>query len=422
MKSFTFSVKAVIHQTIWTNRFIALVVGLLISTCVTWAGSLIATWDANSEPDLAGYIVCYGTQSANYTEQVDVKNSTTFIAEDLQDGVKYYFVIKAYDHSGNVSAPSTEVSAVVGSPMLVAMKEDKAIRLVWTPVHNCDTFEIFRSQNPYFTPTTAIATLSATDHEYIDTHHFTSNQHETYYTVRALAGGQTIHEYQTVGAYNIDIHTGLNLVSFPLIPADPSVRASFADQLTGGENSAEADQLRFWNGEEYLVAWLYEGSAVEFNDTWISAATGKETQHKVDPSAAFWILVQEGHSETALTITGCVPTEAERTITLMQGHNFIGCIFPLTTSLEKTELYQDGVMKGGVGSGESDILNAWDGTGYERAWVVDGVNDDLDGTWMDETGKQEATVTFQPGKGYIIWIKGDNECKVWTFPNPAFAD
>lgn len=418
MKHFTF-IAPVTHQIICANRFIAIAAGLFICTCFSWAGSLIATWDANSEPDLAGYIVYYGTESGRYIEQVDVKNTTTFVAENLQDGEKYYFAVKAYDFSGNISLPSAEVSAVVGAPMLVALNENQSIRLIWTPVQHCERYEIFRGQAPYFTPTTAIATVSATEHEYVDPFHHTSNQRETYYTVRALAGGTIVHEYQTVGIYDIDIHVGLNLVSFPLIPADPSIRMSIADQLTGGENSSEADQLRFWNGEEYLIAWLYEGSATDFNNTWISAATGKETQLKIDPNAAFWILIQDDHSAATLTITGCVPTETERTITLAQGHNFIGSIFPVATALEYTELYQDGVMKGGVGSGEADILNAWNGTGYERAWVVDGVNADLDGTWMDETGKQKTTVALQPGKGYIIWIKGDNKNKTWTFPNPA---
>ena len=407
---------------VWKNGSAGLLTLFLVWGNLATAGSLIATWSANTEPDLAGYLVLYGTESGKYTTEVDVKDTTRYVATDLIDGQEYFFVIKAYDFSGNKSEPSDEVSATVGGAMLVAFKEDDTIRLIWTPVSDADSYQIFRGDNPYFSPTSAVATISASKNEFVDPFHFQSEKFETYYIVRAVKNGASIFDYNTVGAFDLNLSSGLNLVSLPLVPADLSIGEILADQLTGGESSAEADQLRLWNGEEYEIAWLYDGPAAEYKDKWIDASTGQETREAIDPTSAFWLAVQDNHPAESLTITGAVPAEPETEIPLKKGHNFIGSVYPMRVQLKDSELYEDGVMKGGVGSGEADIINAWTGDGYERAWVVDGVNSDIDGTWMDETGKNESTMMFQPGDGYIIWIKGDNDNKVWTWPNPSLPD
>jgi hypothetical protein len=64
-------------------------------------------WDANSEPDLAGYRISYGPSSGNHTTTVDVGNVTSWLLT-LTTG-RYYFVAQAYNTSGLVSAKSSEV-------------------------------------------------------------------------------------------------------------------------------------------------------------------------------------------------------------------------------------------------------------------------------------------------------------------------
>ena len=68
------------------------------------------TWDANQEPDLAGYKVYYGTTSRNYTTPIDVGNSISSTVPNLAAGVQYFFSITAYDTSGYESIFSNEVS------------------------------------------------------------------------------------------------------------------------------------------------------------------------------------------------------------------------------------------------------------------------------------------------------------------------
>ncbi|MDZ7268993.1 MAG: Ig-like domain-containing protein [candidate division KSB1 bacterium] len=73
------------------------------------------SWDANSEPDLAGYRVYYSLTTQRYSaansRDVGLKLTTTF--DNLEEGRRYYFVVTAYDRAGNESAYSREVSATV---------------------------------------------------------------------------------------------------------------------------------------------------------------------------------------------------------------------------------------------------------------------------------------------------------------------
>src|SRR5206468_2190262 len=69
-------------------------------------------WDANTETDLAGYRIQYGTTSGNYTGTIDVGNVTSYAVPGLVANTTYYFVVVAYDLAGNVSGRSNEVSAM----------------------------------------------------------------------------------------------------------------------------------------------------------------------------------------------------------------------------------------------------------------------------------------------------------------------
>src|SRR5581483_1257735 len=47
-------------------------------------------WDPNTESDLAGYIVSYGTTSGQYSSSVDVGNITTYNFSPSDPNLKYY--------------------------------------------------------------------------------------------------------------------------------------------------------------------------------------------------------------------------------------------------------------------------------------------------------------------------------------------
>ena len=76
----------------------------------------ILQWDANSEPDLAGYKIYIGTTSRNYGQVIiptgDKALATTYEGTlDVPDNTEttYYFAVTAYDTAGLESEYSNEV-------------------------------------------------------------------------------------------------------------------------------------------------------------------------------------------------------------------------------------------------------------------------------------------------------------------------
>jgi hypothetical protein len=67
------------------------------------------TWDPNSEPDLAGYDIYYGTAPGNYQWKTDVGNVTTYTQTGLNIGATYYLAATAHNTQGLESGFSNEV-------------------------------------------------------------------------------------------------------------------------------------------------------------------------------------------------------------------------------------------------------------------------------------------------------------------------
>lgn len=94
------------------------------------AASATLSWSPNSEPDLAGYKVRFGTAPGSYDTTVDVGDVTTYGVPGLAEQTTYYFAIVAYDGSGNDSGPSTEVSVTTpgnNTPPQVTAPADKTV-------------------------------------------------------------------------------------------------------------------------------------------------------------------------------------------------------------------------------------------------------------------------------------------------------
>ncbi len=73
----------------------------------------VLTWTANSEADLAGYSIYYGTASGSYLQSLDAGKTTSRTVAGLTSGKTYYFAVLAYDNGGLKSGFSNEVSIQV---------------------------------------------------------------------------------------------------------------------------------------------------------------------------------------------------------------------------------------------------------------------------------------------------------------------
>ena len=75
------------------------------------AAEVSVGWSANTEVDLAGYKVYYGTASRSYGTPIDVGNNTGSTVTNLTAGQTYYFAVTAYDTAGgDWTAPSPRYS------------------------------------------------------------------------------------------------------------------------------------------------------------------------------------------------------------------------------------------------------------------------------------------------------------------------
>ncbi len=86
---------------------------VLFGTALAQDATVKVSWDANTENDLAGYKVHYGKASNSYSDAVDIGNAVTVDITNLDRGATYYFAVTAYDHSGNESGFSNEVSVTI---------------------------------------------------------------------------------------------------------------------------------------------------------------------------------------------------------------------------------------------------------------------------------------------------------------------
>ena len=102
------------------SLFVLLTISLL-SVCA-WAGTatIRLQWDPNTEPDLAGYKIYFGTSPrtgtdpkvcglCGYSNVINVGNVTTYGIAGLIQGKTYYISATAYDTGINESGFSAQV-------------------------------------------------------------------------------------------------------------------------------------------------------------------------------------------------------------------------------------------------------------------------------------------------------------------------
>ncbi len=382
----------------------------------SFAAALLVSWDANSESDLAGYKLYYGVEQANYTESVDVGITTSYIVENLTEGQTYYFVLTAYDRTGNESAPSDEVSATVVGPQTLATASPEGVTIQWSPISGADSYQVYKNASPYAHADTLVATVS--ENTYLDTEHPRTKGAGSYYTVKAFSGGTELYTFDRLGVFNVPLDKGRNLVSLPLVPKDSSITSVLGSQLTGSTNAISSDLVLVWTGSEYETAWLVEGTNSPYEGKWVTQSGDRESPLVLTPDMSFWIVIRNNHADSILMVTGSISSGPSRSKTLARGQNFLGCPYPVAMSLEQSELAQDGVVIGSSFSAGSDQLRKWTGSGWEIAWLVAGTGTAWDGKWMNGAGTEISTMQFEPGKGYLLFIKHDNPNKEWTIPNP----
>ncbi len=86
---------------------------------VALAEDINISWDANTETNVTGYKLHYGTVEGVYTDTIDVGNVLSYVLP-LNAG-KYYITATAYDIDGNESAYTYALIYMVGLSKVTGM-------------------------------------------------------------------------------------------------------------------------------------------------------------------------------------------------------------------------------------------------------------------------------------------------------------
>jgi hypothetical protein len=115
---------------------------VFIPTSVS-AISVTLGWNANTETNLAGYRIYYGSSSRNYANSLAVGKVTTYKLTGLSNGVPHYFAVTALSTANLESDFSNEAVYQPGIPSIsaiadVAIDEDTSTTLAFT-ISDIDT-------------------------------------------------------------------------------------------------------------------------------------------------------------------------------------------------------------------------------------------------------------------------------------------
>ena len=97
--------------------FMISIVLMFLCTSFAMAAEVTFTWDANTEPDLAGYNLYQSDVSGGYVfgggnEIATIPAGTETYIEYISEG-GWYWVLTAFDTNGNESGSSNEVSLYI---------------------------------------------------------------------------------------------------------------------------------------------------------------------------------------------------------------------------------------------------------------------------------------------------------------------
>jgi hypothetical protein len=233
-------------------------------------------WDANSESNLAGYIVYYGTSSGIYTQSINVGNTVSATVEGLTVGETYYFTVVAYDTAGLQSAPSNQAvytavagsgggassSPSVGGASATFVGFDTSTRGNWKGVYGTDGYSLAGDGTSYPSYATVTNTSSLTYTWAASTSDIRGLQKAASSTDRIAACWYTL-TYLEGSSYTIDVNLtdgNSHQVGLYVVDWDGYGPRAETVQLTDATSGAvlETEALSSFQSGGYLV-WTVQG-------------------------------------------------------------------------------------------------------------------------------------------------------------------
>lgn len=250
----------------------------------------------------------------------------------------------------------------------------------------------------------------------------TKDGNNRYY--RVALTGTTSFTANILGKFDIPVAVGLNEISLPLVPFDASIASVIGRQVTGANNSYDADRIWKYNPlvqSNYDIAWLVGGVGPPYDGQWYTG--NYPTTLSIEADEGFILQIREGHSATYITIVGRV-SEVDRYKNISVGMNFVGTCFPIEVPLGDQASFGDSNLWESGATGSNNSYNAdrvWSynpavQSGYDIAWLVGNVNPTYNGIWY--TGNYPTIIKLKPGKAYWVQVKTGHLPFTWHYPKP----
>ena len=248
-----------------------------------------------------------------------------------------------------------------------SVTDDTGVRSVWLnyTTDNWITYTTKKMSNPYRNFYDASLTLS------LDTE-YKIEASDVYGTIgRSGIYTLTVVKSKTPIQTSIQLHTGRNLISLPLMPDDTAINAVLAP-ISGN----------------YNIVWAYDASDIDHWKKYDPSAPFGNDLTIMEPGKGYWILMT---SDVTLPISGTIPESTS--INVMTGWNLIGY-----NSLNSLPV--------------ADALSSITGN-YNIVWTYD-ASDTSDHWKKYDPGAPFGNdlTTMEPGKGYWILMNSDDTIKI----------
>lgn len=403
---------------------------------VASSASLRVTWEASTEPDLAGYRLYYGTSSHDYLWLLDVGKVTSVTVPDLARGMRYYFAVSAYDSSGNESLFSAEVSGVAGvdcgtvadlTPQeyvvaalgvgdqyyidrgyQITYIPDAYEGLLWIKTKNDDKFDmqlqisfsLLRRARLYIvhdsrvTPPSWLTTNFVQTASRIEVSDAGNSDFRIWEGTRDYEPGETV----VLGCNGsaggaASMYVVLLCVQSDASELQPHMSLSGVDVVVSWNVLPDAQYYRVYRGDTpYFEPQtpLVELGTAEFVDKGAAAEGAGARYYVVEAVRA------QQHPPLRRRV-GIFP------LSLHTGRTLVS--LPLLPASGDIATVLGQSLTGGSNALTADRIMKWTGSGYKIAWLVGGTGTAYDGKWLNENGTALSDMTLEVGEGFWVDIR-----------------
>ena len=186
-------------------------------------------------------------------------------------------------------------------------------------------------------------------------------------------------------------HYGLNNVA---LTGPGEIGQMLAADLTGSTSFDTADQIRYFDGATYRVAWLYynpNDANDAYNNLWLEGFAVSTLT--LEPHQGFWVLRVHAGDPDTVTFLGGTRTDTPVGVAFETGWSMFSWPYPTDHALQTSTMFADGAHASDSFDTADRIGAYTPGVGYEWHWLY------TDGTWYKQF--TPSTLALKPKQG--LW-------------------